>query len=212
MGDTAANLSVEKRYDHLKLFFSNIAGLIFELKDLMKVHEILIYKAKLESSEKGNFKKYQEELTALKQKFEIIKKENDKMESQLKYYKSINDSINSQINHSSDNIKKMKSNIILEEQKKVEMKKYINDLKCKYCKALKQKQILDDNFLHLTKENKESYKENKEINNLFKELETKIESTTFHNENENVKDKYVNKIFFLLILILKKLNIYFFLI
>ncbi|CRG96663.1 conserved Plasmodium protein, unknown function [Plasmodium gallinaceum] len=180
---TSCNLSVEKRYEHLKLFFSNITSLIFELKDLMKVHEILIYKAKLEANEKGNFKKNQEELMILKQKFELIRKENDKMENQLKYYKSINDSINSQINHTSDNIQKMKSNIILEEQKKIEMKKHINDLKCKYCRTLKQKQILDDNFLHLTKENKKNYKENKEINSLFKELEIKIESVTSNSEN-----------------------------
>ncbi|SBT76311.1 conserved Plasmodium protein, unknown function [Plasmodium ovale] len=136
MQDTApSNLIIKKRYDHLKEFSNNIAALLYDLKDLIKVHEILVYKEKIKTSEKGKIKKQQDDLMSLKEELEIIKRENEKMDGQLKYYKRISDSVNNQM-------------------KKVEMKKNINEMKNKYCKSLKQKQILNDNFLQLTKRKK----------------------------------------------------------
>lgn len=64
---TSCSLSIEKRYDHLKSFSNNIGGLVLELKDLIKVHEILIYKEKLKTSEKDKIKKQQDDLLVLKQ-------------------------------------------------------------------------------------------------------------------------------------------------
>ncbi|SCQ16104.1 conserved Plasmodium protein, unknown function [Plasmodium ovale] len=148
MEDTApSNLIIKKRYDHLKEFSNNIAALIYDLKDLIKVHEILVYKEKIKTSEKGKIKKQQDDLMSLKEELEIIKRENEKMDGQLKYYKRISDAVNNQM-------------------KKVEMKKNINEMKNKYCKSLKQKQILNDNFLQLTKRKKgrkEAVKASKEV-------------------------------------------------
>ncbi|SBS81940.1 conserved Plasmodium protein, unknown function [Plasmodium ovale curtisi] len=167
MEDTApSNLIIKKRYDHLKEFSNNIAALIYDLKDLIKVHEILVYKEKIKTSEKGKIKKQQDDLMSLKEELEIIKRENEKMDGQLKYYKRISDAVNNQMKYVSENIQKVKLSISLEKQKKVEMKKNINEMKNKYCKSLKQKQILNDNFLQLTKRKKgrkEAVKASKEV-------------------------------------------------
>ncbi|SCM20134.1 conserved Plasmodium protein, unknown function [Plasmodium chabaudi adami] len=161
---TSCSLSIEKRYDHLKSFSNNIGGLVLELKDLIKVHEILIYKEKLKTSEKDKIKKQQDDLLVLKQELEIIKKENVKMDEQLKYYKRIDGSINSQINNVSENIQKVKLNINMEQKKKMEMAKNINEIKNKYSKTLKQKQLVNEKSSHLVKNTIGKIELSKEVN------------------------------------------------
>ncbi|SOV14011.1 conserved Plasmodium protein, unknown function [Plasmodium sp. DRC-Itaito] len=171
----SSSLNIEKRYDNLKTFSKNVIDIFYELKDLMKVHEILIYKEKLETNEKGKYKKQQDELIKLKKELDFIQKENDKINDKLKYYKTINELIDTQINDVSQNIENIKLNINQEEQKRDEMKNIINDLKSKYYKSLMTKQTMDDNCLELTKIINDCSKENKEIKNLIKDLEDKVE-------------------------------------
>ncbi|GAB65691.1 hypothetical protein PCYB_071930 [Plasmodium cynomolgi strain B] len=141
----STKLNMEKRFDHLKTFSSNIAGMIYELKDLIKIHEILIYKEKLSSTKKEQLQKHQDDLMALKLDLESIKKENENMDGQLKYYKKIDESINSEIVNMSVNIQKMKLDINMQEKKylknclnllqarlhvrKIEIKKDIDEMK-----------------------------------------------------------------------------------
>ncbi|CAA9987385.1 conserved Plasmodium protein, unknown function [Plasmodium knowlesi strain H] len=79
-----SNMNMEKRIDHLKSFSSNIAGMVYELKDLIKIHEILIYKEKLRSTKKEQLQKHEDDLMALKLDLESIKKENEDMDGQLR--------------------------------------------------------------------------------------------------------------------------------
>ncbi|GAW80180.1 hypothetical protein, conserved [Plasmodium gonderi] len=125
----SSNLNIEKRFDHLKAFSSNIAGLVSELKDLIKVHEILIYKEKLNTTKKEKLLKQQHDLTILKHDLELIKKENEKMDEQLKFYKKIDDSINCEILNVSQNIQKVKINMNIQQKKKIEIKKNISEMK-----------------------------------------------------------------------------------
>ncbi|EDL44925.1 hypothetical protein PVIIG_02807 [Plasmodium vivax India VII] len=125
----SSNLNMEKRFDHLKTFSSNIAGMVHELKDLIKIHEILIYKEKLSSTKKEQLQKHQDDLVALKMDLQSIKKENENMDGQLKYYKKIDESINYEIVNMSVNIQKMKLDINVQEKKKIEIKKDIDEMK-----------------------------------------------------------------------------------
>ncbi|CAX64210.1 hypothetical protein PFAG_06158 [Plasmodium falciparum Santa Lucia] len=171
----SSSLTIEKRYDNLKTFSKNVIDIFYELKDLVKVHEILIYKEKLETNEKGKYKKHQDELIKLKKELDFIQKENNKINDKLKYYKTINELIDTQINDVSENIENVKLNINQEEQKRDDMKNIINDLKNKYYKSLMAKQTMDDNCLGLTKKINDCSEENKEIKNLIKDLEDKVE-------------------------------------
>ncbi|KJP89393.1 hypothetical protein AK88_00836 [Plasmodium fragile] len=119
----SSNLSMEKRIDHLKKFSSNITGMIYELKDLIKIHEILIYKEKLKSTKNEQLQKHQDDIIALKLDLESITKENDNMDGQLKYYKKIDESINYEIVNTSVNIQNMKLDI--NKQKKY-LKKFLS--------------------------------------------------------------------------------------
>ncbi|ANQ07479.1 Uncharacterized protein PCOAH_00018050 [Plasmodium coatneyi] len=148
----SSNLSMEKRIDHLKTFSSNIAGMVHELKDLIKIHEILIYKEKLKSTKKEQLQKYQDDLMALKLDLESIKKENENMDGQLKYYKKIDESINNEIANTSVNIQKMRLDINKQEKKKMEIKKDIDEMKNKCSKSLNQKNLLDHNLSQLAKQ------------------------------------------------------------
>ncbi|EUD67940.1 hypothetical protein C922_01552 [Plasmodium inui San Antonio 1] len=125
----SSNLNMEKRFEYLTTFSSNIAGMVYELKDLIKIHEILIYKEKLSSTKKDQLQKHQDDLMALKLDLESIKKENENMDGQLKYYKKIDESINNEIVNTSVNIRKMKLHINMEEKKKIEIKKDIDEMK-----------------------------------------------------------------------------------
>ncbi|CAI7719555.1 conserved Plasmodium protein, unknown function [Plasmodium vivax] len=147
----SSNLNMEKRFDHLKTFSSNIAGMVHELKDLIKIHEILIYKEKLSSTKKEQLQKHQDDLVALKMDLQSIKKENENMDGQLKYYKKIDESINYEIVNMSVNIQKMKLDINVQEKKKIEIKKDIDEMKNKCSKSLKQKHLLDHNLSQLAK-------------------------------------------------------------
>eukprot|EP00366_Plasmodium_knowlesi_P000891 XP_002258388.1 hypothetical protein, conserved in Plasmodium species [Plasmodium knowlesi strain H] len=123
-----SNMNMEKRIDHLKSFSSNIAGMVYELKDLIKIHEILIYKEKLRSTKKEQLQKHEDDLMALKLDLESIKKENEDMDGQLRYYQKIDQSINYEIVNTSVNIQKMKLDIN-KQKKKIEMKKDIDEMK-----------------------------------------------------------------------------------
>ncbi|ETB60347.1 hypothetical protein, variant [Plasmodium yoelii 17X] len=199
----SCSLSIEKRYDHLKAFSNNIGGLVLELKDLIKVHEILIYKEKLKNSEKDKIKKQQDDLLVLKQELEIIKKENIKMDEQLKYYKRIDGSINSQISNVSENIQKVKLNINMEHKKKMEMTKNINEIKNKYSKTLKQKQLMNDKFTHLSKNTIGKTELSKEVNKekckeVSRDNRYKTTSQIFNtNKTEDNNTKKNNEIYFL---------------
>lgn len=148
----SSNLNMEKRFEYLTTFSSNIAGMVYELKDLIKIHEILIYKEKLSSTKKDQLQKHQDDLMALKLDLESIKKENENMDGQLKYYKKIDESINNEIVNTSVNIRKMKLHINMEEKKKIEIKKDIDEMKNKCSRSLKQMNLLDDNLSQLAKQ------------------------------------------------------------
>ncbi|VWU50640.1 conserved protein, unknown function [Hepatocystis sp. ex Piliocolobus tephrosceles] len=187
------NLIIEKRHEQLKQYSSDIRYLLYELKDLIKVHEILMYKEKLKITDKWKIKKQQDELDILKNDLEIIKKENEKIHGQLKYYKKVDDSVNKQMNYISENIRKLKMNISREQQKKVELQKNINEIKSRCSKSLKQKQLLNESFIHITKNNKLTKLENNNNNNKVVDSEQSKKDCVKMNKEELKLKKDLNK-------------------